>query len=67
MQPKSGEPLKWTTVPKFLEQHRGLVGKTTLHEWIKQGRVPHVRVGRKILLPIDALDRMIVEVGARDV
>jgi excisionase family DNA binding protein len=59
------ETFAWTTVPKFLEKHRGLVSKNTLHEWIRQGRVPHLKVGRKILLPEDALDRMLAGAGDR--
>jgi excisionase family DNA binding protein len=59
------EIVAWTTVPRFLEAHKGLVSKNTLHEWIREGRVPHLKVGRKILLPEDALDRMLAGVGER--
>jgi excisionase family DNA binding protein len=59
------EVLEWTTVPKFLETHKGLISKNTLHEWIRQGRVPHLKVGRKILLPEDALARMLAGAGER--
>jgi excisionase family DNA binding protein len=55
---------EWTTVPKFLERHQGLISKNTLHNWIRQGCVPHLKIGRKILLPEDALDRMLE--GARE-
>jgi excisionase family DNA binding protein len=55
----------WTTVPRFLEAHKGLISKNTMHEWIREGRVPHLKVGRKILLPEDALDRMLAGVGKR--
>jgi excisionase family DNA binding protein len=59
------EALEWTTVPKFLEKHRGLVSKNTLHDWIRRGKVPHVKCGRKILLPANALDRMLAGAGER--
>jgi excisionase family DNA binding protein len=59
------ETLAWMTVPKFLEAHKGLISKNTLYEWLREGRVPHLKVGRKILLPPDALDRMLAEAGAR--
>ena len=58
------ETPRWTTVPMFLEKHKGLVSKNTLHEWINQGRVPHIRIGRKILVREDALDLMLE--GARE-
>ena len=54
------EGVRWTTVPKFLKAHKGLVSNVTLWHWINENKIPHVRVGRKVLLPVDALDQMCV-------
>ncbi len=43
----------------FLRENPGVIGRTLLYEAIRRGEVPHVRVGRRILLPRDALDRML--------
>jgi excisionase family DNA binding protein len=60
------ETFRWTTVPKFLERHKELVSKNTLHSWIKDGAVPHIRIGRKILVREDALDLMLQGAGGRN-
>ena len=49
---------EWLTVPQFLEQHKGKVSKNTVYSKIKDGTLPHVRLGR-ILIPADALDRLL--------
>ena len=46
------------TPRQFLQAHPGL-RRTKLYEDLKASRIPHVRLGRKLLIPADALDRMI--------
>lgn len=41
------------------QEHPGVIGRTLLYEAIRRGEIPHVRVGRRILVPSDALDRML--------
>jgi excisionase family DNA binding protein len=54
----------WLTVAQFLAKYEGKVGRTMLYEKIKDRTVPSVRLGRKILIPSDALDRLLVAAGA---
>ena len=36
------------------------VGKSTLHRAIRAGLVPHVRIGRRIVIPAKALDEWLM-------
>lgn len=54
------EEVRWVTPPKFLKAHPGVVSNVTLRNWIDSNEIPHIRVGKKILLPMDALERMLV-------
>ena len=51
---------EWLTVAQFLDKHRGLIGRSALYDWLREGRVPHLRISRKILIPSDALDRTMI-------
>ena len=53
----------WLTVAQFLELHTGQVGRNTVYERIRDKTIPSVRLGRKILIPADALERMLAEAG----
>ena len=55
----------WLTPRQFLELHKGKLGRNTLYEHIRDKTVPSVRLGRKILIPADALERML-ETGSRE-
>lgn len=51
-------------IAKFLEQHRDpatgkrTIGRDGLYAAVREGRCPHVVIGRRILVPSDALDIM---------
>ena len=47
---------EWLTVKEFLDRYRGKVGRNNLYDRIRDGTIPSVRLGRKILLPADVLD-----------
>ena len=49
----------WYTTAAFLKKHRGIIGRTAFYEGIRQKTIPHVRIGRKILVPGDALERLL--------
>jgi excisionase family DNA binding protein len=49
---------KWVSKQQFLQQHVGIVGEATLRKWINTNRIPHIRIGKKVLLPEDASDRV---------
>ena len=56
-QAKRVKPSEW------LKLHPGLFGKDTFYARVKDGTIPSIRAGRKILVPDDLLDRMLAEAG----
>ena len=50
---------KWLTVDEFLEAHKGKFGRTTLYEALRDKSIPSVRVGRRILIPANAFEKML--------
>lgn len=49
---------EWLTVTEFLARFPGKVSRNKIYECIKDGIVPHIRLG-KILVPADALERIL--------
>lgn len=49
---------RYLPIEDFRRQH-GL-GRERVYRAIERGEMPHVRIGRKILIPSDALDRILV-------
>ncbi len=49
----------WLTPTVFLARHKGKFGRNTLYNWLAEGKLPHIQIGRKILIPSDAFDRML--------
>ena len=56
---------EYIMVKEFLQQLEGRLSKNTVYEQIAAGTIPSVRIGRRILLPVDALDKAL-EAQARD-
>ncbi len=48
----------------FLERYKGVIGRNLFYELIAQRKLPHVRIGRKILVPSDAFERMMEQSDA---
>jgi excisionase family DNA binding protein len=40
------------------------IGRNTLYRFIREGRIPHIRLGRKILIPRSALERWLENAAA---
>lgn len=38
------------------------LSRNAVYEAIARGKIPHIRIGRKILIPAAALDRMLADV-----
>ena len=57
------QPTEWLTSSEFLERYKGVIGKSKFYDGIAEGTIPHLRIGRKLLIPADALDRMWEQVG----
>ena len=55
-----GQEKKWYTVDEFLAANPGMFGRSALYEALRDKRMPSVKVGRKILIPANALDQMLV-------
>jgi excisionase family DNA binding protein len=51
--------MNYLTPMEFLEVNAGKIGRNLLYDEIKAGRIPHIRVGRRILIPEDAWDQML--------
>ena len=49
---------EWLTVSEFRARHRSL-GKNLIYEAVRKGQIASIRVGGKILIPSDALDRLL--------
>ena len=58
IQAQDGE---WLSPKEFLARHVGRFGRNTLYNWLAEGKLPHVQIDRKILIPSDAFDRMLAE------
>lgn len=53
--------IQWLTVKDFLIKHRGIVGRSAVYERLHDGSLPSIRLGRKILIPADALERVLAQ------
>jgi excisionase family DNA binding protein len=53
----------WLTVAEFVAKFNGRVSRNFVYERIREGSIPSVRIGRKILIPSDALDRLMATQG----
>lgn len=51
----------WLSSSAFLKQHEGLIGRNAFYEGVRRGEIPHIKLGRKILVPSDALDRLLAK------
>ena len=47
----------WLTVDEFKSATK--LGRTLIYEAIRRGELPSVRIGRRILIPADALDQLL--------
>ena len=50
---------EWLTVREFVARHKGRIGRNTAYLRIADGTIPSIRLGKKLLVPGDALDRML--------
>ncbi len=56
------QPQEWHKPESFLREarQRGFeISRGLLYDALRRGLIPSVRIGRKILIPADALDRML--------
>ncbi len=42
-------------------------GRNLAYELARQGRIPTIRLGRKLVVPVVALERMLTEAGKPDI
>ena len=53
----------WLTVAEFVAKFNGRVSRNFVYERIREGSIPSVRIGRKILIPSDVLDQLMTAQG----
>ena len=59
--------IEFLTVAAFLARSHGAIGRTAIYEALRRGDIPHARIGRKIMIPSDALERLVVQQSKSDV
>ena len=52
---------EWLSPREFLARNKGIFGRNTLYNWLAEDKLPHVQIGRKILIPSDAFSRMLAD------
>ena len=52
---------EWLSVVQFLARHQGRIGRSSIYERIREGSLPAIRIGRKVLIPSDAFDSILEE------
>ena len=58
---------RWYSPEEFLREARrqgAAVSRGVIYEGARTGRLPHIRIGKRILIPSDALDRMLADAAA---
>ena len=60
------ESKDWLTVKEFCGLYKGRLGRTLIYERLRDGSLPCVRVGKKFLIPADALDRLMAREALPD-
>lgn len=52
------KPADYLPAQEWLRQYEGVIGRHSFYKGIEDGSIPHVRLGRKILVRRDALELM---------
>ena len=56
----SENSVAWDSASNFWKQNlQGILDKNGWYQAIGRGEVPHLRIGRRILVPCDALEQML--------
>ena len=55
----SVEHRRYVSVREFIETLRGRLSKNSVYQAIVAGTIPSIRIGRRILVPSDALERVL--------
>jgi excisionase family DNA binding protein len=58
-QPKEGCDMTTTLLDIPTVRHELSAGESTIRRWIREGRLPTVRLGRRVLVRRDALDKFV--------
>ena len=57
--------IRWLTVAEFRGRFPQ-VGRSLVYEAVRRGELPSIKIGGKILIPSDALDRLLEEQNETD-
>jgi excisionase family DNA binding protein len=61
---ENNESKRFLTVAEFANAHG--VREPTVLRWVRSGELPSIRLGRRVLIPADALDRLLARREAGD-
>ena len=64
---KAQDGVEFVTTAVFLERHKGKFGRNSLYNWLAENKLPHIQIGRKILIPENAFERMLAAEAKADV
>ena len=56
--------MNYLTPTQFLAANPGKIGRNLLYNEINAGVIPHIKVGRRILIPEDAWDQMLANAAS---
>ncbi len=60
---------QWYSVDEFWREARrqgAPISRGVAYDAVRRGLIPHIRIGRRVAIPVDALDRMIAQVDNKD-
>ena len=61
MTTETPERQEWLSPSEFLAMHQGRFGRNSLYDWLAEGKLPHLKINRKVLIPANAFDRMLAD------
>ena len=58
MMTENTAPPEYELAQEWLKRHRKIIGNHSFYKGIEDGSIPHIKLGRKILVRTDALEIM---------
>ena len=58
---------EWLTASQFIARCKGKLGRNSVYDHLRDGSIPSIRLGRRILIPSNALWRLLEETRKADI
>ena len=58
---------EWLTASQFIARCKGKLGRNSVYDHLRDGSIPSIRLGRRILIPSNALWRLLEETRKPDI